>query len=44
MEPVSGYVDGLPKLCGPEPVISEAAAAGRKYPGFPLDGDKRAWT
>jgi len=29
------YVDGLPNLCGQEPLISEAIAAGRQRPVFP---------
>ena len=39
MEPLAEYVDGLPNLCGQEPLISEAIAAGREYPVFPRDGD-----
>jgi hypothetical protein len=39
MEPLAEYVDGLPNLCGQEPLISEAIAAGRKYPVFRHDGD-----
>ena len=39
MEPLAEYVDGLPNLCGQEPLISEAITAGRKYPVFPHDGD-----
>ena len=29
------YVDGLPNLCGQEPLINEAVAAGRPRPVFP---------
>ncbi len=29
------YVDGLPNLCGQEPLINEAIAAGRQRPVFP---------
>ncbi len=29
MDTLAGYVDGLPNLCGQEPLISEAIAAGR---------------
>ena len=29
METLAEYVDGLPNLCGQEPLISEAIAAGR---------------
>jgi hypothetical protein len=39
MDPLAEYVDGLPNLCGQEPLISEAIAAGRKYPVFRHDGD-----
>ena len=39
MEPLAEYVDGLPNLCGQEPLISEAITAGRKYPVFPHDAD-----
>ena len=39
MEPLAEYVDGLPNLCGQEPLISEAIMAGRKYPVFPHDAD-----
>ena len=39
MEPLAEYVDGLPNLCGQEPLISEAITAGREYPVFPQDGD-----
>ena len=39
MEPLAEYVDGLPNLCGQEPLISEAITAGREYPVFPHDGD-----
>jgi len=39
MEPLAEYVDGLPNLCRQEPLISEAIAAGRKYPVFRHDGD-----
>ena len=42
MEPLAEYVDGLPNLCGQEPLISEAITAGRKYPVFPHDADIRA--
>ena len=38
MEPLAEYVDGLPNLCGQEPLISEAITAGREYPVFPHDG------
>jgi hypothetical protein len=30
MEPLAEYVDGLPNLCGEEPLTSEAITAGRK--------------
>ena len=39
MEPLAEYVDGLPNLCGQEPLISEAITAGREYPVFPHDAD-----
>jgi len=39
MEPLAEYVDGMPNLCGQEPLITEAITAGRKYPVFPHDGD-----
>ena len=39
MEPLAEYVDGLPNLCGQEPLISEAITAAREYPVFPDDGD-----
>src|SRR5271165_6242141 len=39
METLAEYVDGLPNLCGQEPLISEAITAGREYPVFPHDGD-----
>jgi hypothetical protein len=29
MDTLAEYVDGLPNLCGQEPLISEAIAAGR---------------
>src|SRR6266566_3533824 len=38
MEPLAEYVDGLPNLCGQEPLISEAITAGRNYPVFPDRG------
>ena len=34
METLAEYVDGLPNLCGQEPLISEAIAAGRKRPVY----------
>ena len=34
MEPLAEDVDGLPNLCGQEPLISEAITAGREYPVF----------
>ena len=39
METLAEYVDGLPNLCGQEPLISEAITAGREYPVFPHDAD-----
>ena len=39
MDALAGYVDGLPSLCGQEPLISEAIAAGRQRPVFPGGGD-----
>ena len=43
MDTLAGYVDGLPSLCGQEPLISEAIAAGRQRPVFPGGADiKRA--
>jgi hypothetical protein len=39
MEPLAEYLDGLPNLCGQEPLIGEAIAAGREYPVFPHDAD-----
>ena len=39
MGPLTGYVDGLPNLCGEEPLISEATAAGRQQPVFPNRAD-----
>ena len=35
MDTMAEYVDGLPNLCGQEPLISEAIAAGRQRPVFP---------
>ena len=35
MDTLAEYVDGLPSLCGQEPLISEAIAAGRQRPVFP---------
>jgi hypothetical protein len=35
MGALAEYVDGLPNLCGEEPLISEAIAAGRQQPVFP---------
>jgi hypothetical protein len=32
------YADGLPNICGEEPLISEAIAAGRQRPVFPVLG------
>ena len=34
MDTVAEYVDGLPSLCGQEPLISEAIEAGRQRPVF----------
>ena len=34
MKPLAEYVDGLPNICGQEPLISEAITMGRKYPVF----------
>jgi len=39
MDALAGYVDGLPSLCGQEPLISEAIAAGRQRPVFPRGAD-----
>ena len=39
MESLAEYVDGLPNICGQEPLISKAITAGREYPVFPDDGD-----
>jgi hypothetical protein len=39
MDALAGYVDGLPSLCGQEPLISEAIAAGRQRPVFPGGAD-----
>ena len=39
MDALAGYVDGLPGLCGQEPLISEAIAAGRQRPVFPGGAD-----
>src|ERR1039457_5036114 len=35
MDNLDEYVDGLPNLCGQEPLISEAIETGRQRPGFP---------
>src|ERR1700689_3721353 len=35
MDTLAEYVDGLPSLCGQEPLISEAIGAGQKHPVFP---------
>ncbi len=35
MDALAECVDGLPNLCGQEPLISEAIEAGRQRPGFP---------
>ena len=37
MESLAEYVDGLPNLCGQEPLISEAITAGRRS-GPPVAG------
>jgi hypothetical protein len=43
MDALAEYVDGLPNLCGQEPLISEAVEAGRRRPVFPggasIEGD-----
>jgi len=35
MDTLAEYVDGLPNLCGQEPLIREAVASGRQRPAFP---------
>jgi hypothetical protein len=39
MDALAEYVDGLPNLCGQEPLISEAIEVGRKRPVFPGGAD-----
>ena len=39
MDTLAEYVDGLPGLCGQEPLIREAIAAGRRRPVFPGGAD-----
>jgi hypothetical protein len=39
MDTLAEYVDGLPSLCGQEPLISEAIEAGRQRPVFPGGAD-----
>jgi hypothetical protein len=39
MDALAGYADGLPGLCGQEPLVSEAIAAGRERPVFPAGAD-----
>jgi len=39
MDNLAEYVDGLPNLCGQEPLISEAIEAGRQRPVFPGGAD-----
>ena len=39
MDTLTEYVDGLPSLCGQEPLISEAIEAGRQRPVFPGGAD-----
>ena len=39
MDTLAEYVDGLPSLCGQEPLIREAIEAGRRRPVFPGGAD-----
>ena len=39
MDALPEYVDGMPNLCGQEPLVTEALAAGRRSPVFPGRGD-----
>src|ERR1017187_10269571 len=39
MDNLAEYVDGLPNLCGQEPLISEASEAGRQRPVSPGGAD-----
>jgi hypothetical protein len=54
MDTMAEYVDGLPSLCGQEPLISEAIETGRQRPVFPggvdieraastFAGGRRSW-